>query len=109
MHRARRGPSTGIEVEWLASLVAIEDLLKVSMREERASSEQEMGSLASESLESFDKLRRNLVGTELADELGVVAARKEREYGLKARVQQKLAQKWATCKRQEGKHLLTFR
>jgi hypothetical protein len=78
MHRSRRRTPTSVEVERLAGFVSVEDLLKVSMGKEGASSKEEMGSLTSELLESFDELGRDLVCAELADELGVVAERDER-------------------------------
>lgn len=79
MHRSRRRTSPGVEVKRLPLLVSIEDLLEVSMGEERASSKKEMGSLTGEVLESGDELGLDLVGTELTDELRVVAVEEEGE------------------------------
>lgn len=68
--RGRSSPS--VQEELLSSLMGVEDLLEVTMREDKAPPDPTVRSAASDSLQSLDKLLVNLAATELLDQLVVV-------------------------------------
>ena len=84
VHRSAARPSSGIEVEGLALLEAVEDQVELAarvsidgslyapMREDDASSDQVMRFPSGESLEACDELSVEGLGAELLDELVVV-------------------------------------
>ena len=64
--------SAGVEVELLASLVSIEDVIEVSVGEEDAAAEEDVGRAAGETRDAVDEGLVEALAAELVDELVVV-------------------------------------
>ena len=72
VERVCRGPSTSVQVERLALLVGVQNLLKVALAEENAASDESMRLLADRALQSLDQLRRDREASVLVDQFVIV-------------------------------------
>ena len=86
VHRVTRRATTSVEVERLASFVAVQDVVELTqrsaarllqmihspMREECTTTEHDVGLASSQLLEPGEKLRRDASAAELINELVVV-------------------------------------
>jgi len=72
VHTLTTRTSPGIDVELFPLFIKVENSLEISMGKEHSSSQKLMGPTPSKLLKASEKLRRNLPGTKVPDELLVI-------------------------------------
>lgn len=72
VHTLTTRASPGIDVELFPLFIKVENSLEISMGEEHSSSQKLMRPTPSETLKASEKLRRDLSGTEIPDELLII-------------------------------------